>query len=214
MTNEDPQAKRAASPRRAESAGRERAASPRRAESSSWIFGYGSLIWRTGFAHVERRPARLRDFVRRFWQGSTDHRGRPGAPGRVVTLVPTPGGCCEGVAYRVAPEHGEEVLAQLDRRERGGYLRREVPLELASPRAIATRAVVWIAEPGNPNYLGPASLDAIAAQIRQSAGPSGPNPEYVLRLAQALAELGVHDPEVSALASLLAAEAHGARRLR
>ncbi len=190
----------------------ERAASPpeasprvRRAEPSSWIFGYGSLIWRTGFAHVERRPARLPHFARRFWQGSTDHRGRPGAPGRVVTLVPAPGACCEGVAYRVAPERREEVLAQLDRRERGGYLRREVRLELASPRAIVPRALVWIAEPGNPNYLGPASQRAIAAQIRQSAGPSGPNPEYVLRLAQALAELGVDDPEVSALASLLAA---------
>jgi len=168
-----------------------------------WIFGYGSLIWRSDFAYVERRPARLRAFVRRFWQGSTDHRGVPGAPGRVVTLVPEPAGACDGVAYRVAAEREEEVLAQLDRRERGGYVRREVRLELASPRGEAKRAIVWIAEPGNPNYLGRASLDAIAAQVARSAGPSGPNPEYVLRLAQALAALGVDDPEVSALAERL-----------
>ena len=174
-----------------------------RAEPGRWIFGYGSLIWRCDFPYLERRPARLFAFVRRFWQGSTDHRGVPGAPGRVVTLVPEPAGVCDGVAYRVAPEREEEVLGQLDRRERGGYVRREVRLELARPRAFVERALVWIAEPGNPNHLGPASLGAIAAQVLRSAGPSGPNPEYVLRLAQALAALGAHDPEVSALAECL-----------
>ena len=177
---------------------------PSRSEPGVWIFGYGSLIWRCDFAYLERRPARLRGFVRRFWQGSTDHRGVPGAPGRVVTLVPEPHGVCEGVAYRVAARSAPEVLAQLDRRERGGYVRREVPLELAKPRAIAPRAVVFVAEPGNPNHLGPASLDAIAEQVARSAGPSGPNREYVLRLAQALAALGARDPEVTAVAERLA----------
>ena len=66
-----------------------------------WLFGYGSLIWRPASPFVERRPASARGYARRFWQGSTDHRGVPEAPGRVVTLLPSAGDRCEGVAYRV-----------------------------------------------------------------------------------------------------------------
>ena len=48
--------------------------------------------------------------------------------------------------------------------------------------------------PGNPIYLGEAKPENIAAQILVSKGPSGPNDEYVFKLAGALREIGVHDP--------------------
>jgi cation transport regulator ChaC len=60
-----------------------------------------------------------------------------------------------------------------------------------------------VATPENPNYLGPASLEAIAAQVRASTGPSGPNVEYVLELARALRVMGATDEHVEALESLL-----------
>ncbi|HEM46075.1 MAG TPA: gamma-glutamylcyclotransferase [Alphaproteobacteria bacterium] len=176
-----------------------------------WIFGYGSLVWRPGFPFAERRPGWIEGFARRFWQGSTDHRGVPGRPGRVATLVPESGAVCWGTVYRVARAEAEPVLAALDHRERGGFARHvvETHLQAAGPGgggAVRVRALVYVATPDNPDYLGPAPLPAIAAQVRESAGPSGPNVEYVLELARALRAMGALDEHVHDLESLLVAE--------
>ncbi len=171
-----------------------------------WIFGYGSLIWRADFPYAERRPAAIAGWVRRFWQGSTDHRGVPAAPGRVVTLVPRAGATCWGMAYRIAASEREQVMAHLDYREKGGYRIERVGLAFGHPADEGARGepgdaegLVYIATPDNPNYLGPAAPAAIARQVRQSVGPSGPNDEYVLRLAEALRAIGARDDHVFAV---------------
>jgi glutathione-specific gamma-glutamylcyclotransferase len=174
-------------------------------EPAVWVFGYGSLIWRADFPFAARRVGFILGYCRRFWQGSTDHRGVPEAPGRVVTLVPEPEARCWGVAYGVAPSELDRVIASLDRRERGGYTRREIPLYFADGER-APRALVYFATPDNPNFLGPAPLATIAAQVLGASGPSGPNPEYVLRLAESIAALGAEDPHVSSLAELVRCE--------
>lgn len=174
-----------------------------------WIFGYGSLIWRPAIRHAERRPAWVRGFERRFWQGSTDHRGVPGAPGRVVTLVRRRAARCWGMAYRVPDAEHDAVLEALDERERGGYDRLRLPIHFAGAgreEAPGPHALAWVATERNPGYLGPAPLRAIVDQVRGSAGPSGSNREYVLRLAGALREIGAEDPHVFALEALLRQE--------
>ncbi len=168
-----------------------------------WIFGYGSLVWRPDFAYAESRPALIDGWARRFWQGSTDHRGVPGAPGRVVTLIEAPGEACWGMAYRIAGGDKDRVLAKLDYREKGGYRLAEVSIRFVDPEGGAADGLVYLATAENPNYLGPAALADIAAQVRASRGPSGHNVEYVLRLAGALEDLGAEDDHVFAIARLV-----------
>jgi cation transport regulator ChaC len=171
-------------------------------QSAQWVFGYGSLIWRPAFRFEERRPCWIEGWVRRFWQGSTDHRGVPGVPGRVVTLVASPGSRCAGVAYRLPEGEREAILAHLDDRERGGYARHVVDVHVAQSTKFP--ALVFIATEANPEYLGPAPVQKIAAQIRRARGPSGPNVEYALRLAEALRALDADDSHVFEIAEALA----------
>ena len=172
-----------------------------------WLFGYGSLIWRVDFPYRQRRPAAVRGWARRFWQGSHDHRGTPDAPGRVATLIPDGDAVCVGVAYRV----DEAVFEHLDQREKNGYERiaadiRFLPECSAAGSERAVRGVTYIAPPDNAAFLGAAPLDDIAAHILRSRGPSGSNADYLLALAAALDELGAEDEHVRELAQRVAAD--------
>jgi cation transport protein ChaC len=173
-----------------------------------WLFAYGSLIWRPGFEYAERARGYVQGWSRRFWQGSTDHRGLPGAPGRVLTLTPDAEVACWGVAYRLDPGAQESTLRHLDVREQGGYERHSVEFQcVEGARRGSWPALVYVAAPGNPDYLGPAQLEEIARQVSRASGPSGSNVEYVLELHVVLAALGIEDPHVAELAALLCAGA-------
>jgi cation transport protein ChaC len=167
-----------------------------------WIFAYGSLLWRTEFPFERRAAAVIDGWERRLDQGSPDHRGTPERLGRVATLVRTEGASCTGAAYLVNEEDRASVLTLLDHRERGGYDRVEVQATLPLEAGARVTAVTWVASPENPFHLGRADM-ATMAQIRAASGPSGTNRAYVLSLAEALAALGVVDPQIDTLAALL-----------
>lgn len=158
-----------------------------------WLFGYGSLIYKVDFPYLKRSPAHVNGWLRRFWQGSHDHRGSPQAPGRVTTLVPTDNGRCGGMAYLIE----SKVLRALDEREKNGYQRTTVDLHFPAPDdAVPLRGLTYVAPPDNSAWLGPASERQIAEQIASAQGPSGRNRDYLLRLAESLRELDEHDEHV------------------
>jgi len=170
-----------------------------------WVFGYGSLIWRPDFAYHHAQPAWLNGWVRRFWQGSHDHRGLPHAPGRVVTLIEETSARCGGMAYKVGSDVIADVFENLDYREKNGYQRLEVELTLLdssrdsvqnSSTSQQQSGVVYIAPIDNFAYLGEADLVSIAQQIAVSSGPSGSNREYLFKLASALRKLNFEDDHV------------------
>jgi len=163
---------------------------------TTWVFGYGSLIWRQDFPYLDSRRAYIEGWSRRFWQGSHDHRGTETDPGRVVTLIEAPGARCYGRAFLVEPD----VFEHLDHREKNGYERVTVETFFDDEQA---SGVVYIAARGNIAFLGDAPPEDIAAQIHRSAGPSGTNIEYVLELARTLRHLDIQDSlvfEIEALA--------------
>ena len=168
----------------------------------TWIFGYGSLIWRPDFPFVERVPARLDGWKRRFWQGSPDHRGVPARPGRVVTLLQEAGTSTWGAAYSVEAQVLDAVIARLDVREVAGYALQHLTATTADDTVI-NPVLTYIATPTNPSWLGPAEPAAIAAHAAESAGRSGTNRDYIERLAQALDDMGVADDHVQAVAAAL-----------
>src|SRR3989441_10722079 len=88
-----------------------------------WVFGYGSLMWRPGFAVLERVEARLIGAHRALCVYSFVHRGTPERPGLVLGL--DRGGTCRGIAYRGSGAPRPRTIAYLRAREQGDPLYRE-----------------------------------------------------------------------------------------
>lgn len=173
-------------------------------EIGLWVFGYGSIIWRPDFAYAASYWAVADGWSRRFWQGSHDHRGTVDKPGRVLTLVPDSAEHCVGCVFGVAAAGVDQVLNELDEREKNGYARQR--LQVRTRERGELEALTYIASPGNEAWLGEASDQAIAAQINRAHGPSGPNRDYVLALDEALAAQGINDDHVRGIAALLRLE--------
>lgn len=156
-----------------------------------WVFGYGSLMWRPGFAHVEARRARLFGYRRALCIYSFVHRGTPARPGLVLGL--DRGGSCVGMAFRVAADSRDEVMAYLRAREQvtGVYLERRLPLRLEGGEKV--EAVVYIADGNHGQYAGALDAEEAAAVVTGASGQSGPNEAYVQSTIEHLQALGIRD---------------------
>ena len=156
-----------------------------------WVFGYGSLMWRPGFAHVETHRARLFGYRRALCIASFVHRGTPEAPGVVLGL--DRGGSCLGLAFRVPGELEGEVIDYLRERElvTNVYLERRLPIRLDGGHVV--EAVTYVVDRGHEQYAGGLLADEAAQRVVGAVGRSGANEDYVLNTLEHLKGLGIRD---------------------
>jgi len=166
-----------------------------------WVFGYGSLIWRPGFAHVETRRARLFGYRRALCIYSHVHRGTPGRPGLVLGL--DRGGSCIGMAFRVPGGERAAVVAYLRERElvTNVYLERMVMVRLAGGKAVP--AITYVADRKHGQYAGALGEADAARVVSGAVGQSGANEAYVLSTIEHLRALGIRDHSLEGVARRL-----------
>ncbi|XP_044765335.1 glutathione-specific gamma-glutamylcyclotransferase 1-like [Coccinella septempunctata] len=145
-----------------------------------WVFAYGSLCWKPGIKYKKSVKGYISGYSRKFWQGNTTHRGTDENPGRVATLIEEKEGCVHGIAFAITEE---TAIPYLNKREceMGGYVTRFA--KFYSEKGQSFPVLLYIATQTNPQWLGDANTSEIAGQIVDSAGQSGHNVEYLIRLA-------------------------------
>lgn len=170
--------------------------------ATRWVFGYGSLIWNPGFAHVSAQQGLLKGAHRSLSIVSHHHRGTVEQPGLVFGL--TRGGSCRGMVFEVADADWPQVYAYLQEREQVTSVYRDVmrPVHLADGRQVG--ALAFLVDERHEQFAGRLSLEQQLAMVRAGVGLSGRNIDYVLNTARHLRELGIRDRQLMALADLLA----------
>jgi cation transport protein ChaC len=174
-------------------------------EGDLWVFGYGSLIWKPGFAFVEQRPARLIGEHRSLCIYSMVHRGTYEKPGLVLGL--DRGGACQGVAFRVAAARRQETVAYLREREQVTGVYREVMRSVWLKGDARVSALAYVADRSHDQYAGRLTIEEQLRLVRQGHGNYGPNDEYVIATVTALEAQGIRDAPLHRLAALLHGEA-------
>ena len=162
---------------------------------SLWVFGYGSLLWKTGFTPAETRRAVLADYSRSFCMLSIHHRGTPEAPGLVLALDESPGDTCTGIAFRAEDASADEVLEMLRAREliSSAYVERHVTLQTDDG---PLTSLAYVIDPAHAQYVQ-LDLETQAQMIARSTGGMGPNPEYLYNTAAHLTEMGIRDDDMT-----------------
>lgn len=167
-----------------------------------WVFGYGSLMWRPGFAYEEAVPAGLCGAHRALCVYSIVHRGTARRPGLVLGL--DAGGSCQGLAFRVARSRAREARHYLQRREQVTRVYRNVVRRVAlldgSGRDV--RALTHVVDRRHPQYAGRLPLPAQARLVRRGRGRSGANVDYLVYTLRHLEEMGIEDKPLRRLLSL------------
>jgi glutathione-specific gamma-glutamylcyclotransferase len=171
------------------------------AEADFWVFAYGSLIWNPGFDFLQREPAKLKGYHRRYCIRSMIYRGTPEEPGLVLGLEQ--GGECEGVAYRVAGALKSATMQYLRERELITDVYIETLAAIETRDGLRCEAYTYVADPAHAQFVANWDEAEAVEVIARACGIAGANAEYALNTAVNLAAIGVRDPLIERVAAAL-----------
>ncbi|WP_201839276.1 gamma-glutamylcyclotransferase [Microvirga zambiensis] len=169
----------------------------------TWLFAYGSLIWKPEIEHVETRRGTARGWHRSFCFRIERFRGTRELPGLMMSL--DRGGQCQGVLFRLPPS---DLAAQL-----GKLLRREITVKPPNnlPRWInvetdqgIVRPLAFVMNRRSRFYTGRLPPEQIADVLARACGHWGSCAEYLHRTVAHLEEQGIHDRNLWRLQALVA----------
>lgn len=163
---------------------------------SFWVFGYGSLLWDPGFTPVQTVKACLHDYHRSFCMLSIHHRGSEDDPGLVLALDKQHGGRCTGVAFQVADDDTDTVLAQLRERELISSAYYEDTVTLVTDTGNEIDALAYIINRDHVQYCQ-FDLEKQAQMIAHARGGRGPNTEYLFNTSAHLDALNIKDADMT-----------------
>src|SRR5690606_4387518 len=168
----------------------------RQEDQDSWVYGYGSLIWRPEFDFAERRIALLHGYHRALCLWSRVSRGTPDQPGLVFGL--DNGGSCRGMVFRIPAGMVPQTMEALWRREMpsGAYLPKW--LVCRTDKGPVT-ALAFTMNRNTDAYVRDLPADRLLQIVRSAHGSYGPCVEYVLETAQALQQSNIHDKRLQAI---------------
>jgi cation transport regulator ChaC len=201
-------------------------------KSPLYIFGYGSLLWKPGYILEDLQSFQCicLGWQRMFAQRSCDHRGTDDFPGLVVTLVeashlydlgitslPGSEATCTGAVWQIPDHLIDDVLIELDYREKGGYQRHLVNVQLLQKtdrhnEGDISQALVYVGTYDNPYFYKPEIpktvgnkylylLTIMSNIICVACGPSGKNSDYLLNLVKYLNDKDYADLHLNELAN-------------
>lgn len=161
-----------------------------------WVFGYGSLMWRPGFPHLDACPALLRGYHRAFCVYSHHYRGTRENPGLVLGL--DRGGACRGLAFRVTADDQDAVVDYLNERELVSYAYLPKTLKVSVPQG-RVEAYTFVANPKHNQYAGDLGIERSAQIILEAQGVAGLNRDYLINTLRHLEREGYTDNRLHAL---------------
>ena len=165
-----------------------------------WVFGYGSLMWNPDFKLVEKRTGELKGYHRSLCLKSIVYRGTPNYHGLVFGL--DIGNSCQGMVYRIAEENIYSEMQKIWEREMfaGTYIPTWVNVRTKHG---SVPAVTFVINHKHEHYIPNLELEEIVERVVRAQGICGSCHEYVQNTVKSLNLLGLRDPYLEHLLTLI-----------